>query len=278
MVNRFITVGKETILFEFEHDTRVKRVDDHCFKGRVVAGWNIGENPNGGYLISIVTAAIAQAIDQPDPLSFTAHFLRPGVPETECEVFVDVVRQGRTLSTVRASLWQLGKQRVEVISSYGDLATLAGVDSDITIKMPQMPPPRSCIARNEDLQGIDIPMINKLHVMMHPDQAQPGQSGVPEISGWVRLVDEREPDPRSLLLFCDAFPPSPFGKLGMVGWVPTIEITIHVRRRPSPGWVLGSFRTDDLMDGRMIETGALWDSTGALVADCRQIGLVLQRD
>jgi hypothetical protein len=27
----------------------------------------------------------------------------------------------------------------------------------------------------------------------------------------------------------------------------------------------------------MIETGGLWDSTGALVADCRQIGLVLQK-
>jgi acyl-CoA thioesterase len=63
----------------------------------------------------------------------------------------------------------------------------------------------------------------------------------------------------------------------MIGWVPTIELTVHVRRRPAPGWILGRFRTDDLVDGRMIETGGLWDSTGAFVADCRQIGLVLQK-
>ena len=262
---------------EFEQDTRVERIDDYRFKGLVDAGWNISTNPNGGYLLSIVSAAIAESVDHPDPLSFTAHYLRPGVPGVECEVIVDVVRQGRTLSTVRASLWQEGKQRVEIIAAYGDLASPVGIDSDITIEMPVLPPPESCVARSGDIQGIDIALINKLQVMLHPDQAIPGESGVPELSGWIRFADEREPDTRSLLLFCDTFPPSPFGKLGMIGWVPTIELTVHVRRRPAPGWILGRFRTDDLVDGRMIETGGLWDSTGALVADCRQIGLVLQK-
>jgi acyl-CoA thioesterase len=277
VVRSYTTEDRETALPEFERDTHVERIDDHRFRGLVDAGWNISGNPNGGYLLSIVSAAIAESVAHPDPLSFTAHYLRPGVPGVECEVSVDVVRQGRTLSTVRASLWQEGKQRVEIIAAYGDLSSPAGVDSDITIEMPALPPPESCVARSEDMQGIDIAMINKLHVMMHPDQARPGQSGVPEISGWIRFTDEREPDTRSLLLFCDTFPPSPFGKLGMVGWVPTIELTVHVRRRPAPGWILGKFRTDDLVDGRMIETGGLWDSTGALVADCRQIGLVLQK-
>ena len=80
------------------------------------------------------------------------------------------------------------------------------------------------------------------------------------------------------MLFCDTFPPSPFGQLGVVGWVPTVELTVHVRRRPEPGWILGRFRTDDLEQGRMIESGELWDSTGQLVAECRQIGLVMQQD
>ena len=38
------------------------------------------------------------------------------------------------------------------------------------------------------------------------------------------------------------------------------------------------FITDDLVDGRMIESGSLWDSQGKLVAECRQLGLVLLRD
>ena len=73
-------------------------------------------------------------------------------------------------------------------------------------------------------------------------------------------------------------PPSTFVKLGNVGWVPTIELTVHVRRRPADGWVLAEFQTSDLNEGRMIETGCLWDSTGQLIAQSRQVGLVMSRD
>jgi acyl-CoA thioesterase len=58
--------------------------------------------------------------------------------------------------------------------------------------------------------------------------------------------------------------------------VPTIELTVHVRRRPAPGWMLGQFRTLDLIDGRLIEDGVLWDSAGNLVAQSRQLALVRQ--
>jgi acyl-CoA thioesterase len=59
--------------------------------------------------------------------------------------------------------------------------------------------------------------------------------------------------------------------------VPTIELTVHLRRRPASGWVLARFECDDVEGGRMIESGTLWDSTGAVVARCRQLGLVLAR-
>ena len=63
--------------------------------------------------------------------------------------------------------------------------------------------------------------------------------------------------------------------LGKIGWVPTIELTVHVRQRPAPGWVCGQFVTEDLHDGRMIESGTLWDSTGALFARSRQLAMLL---
>ncbi len=40
--------------------------------------WNIGENPNGGYLIIPALRAMQLREEHPDPLSVTAHFLRPG--------------------------------------------------------------------------------------------------------------------------------------------------------------------------------------------------------
>jgi acyl-CoA thioesterase len=67
-----------------------------------------------------------------------------------------------------------------------------------------------------------------------------------------------------------------FGRIGATGWVPTVELTVHLRRRPAPGWILGQFRTSDLADGRMIEDGMLWDETGRLIAQARQLALVRQ--
>ncbi len=54
-----------------------------------------------------------------------------------------------------------------------------------------------------------------------------------------------------------------------------MELTVHARRRPASGWVQARFECDDVEGGRMIETGTLWDSTGAVVARSRQLGLVL---
>ena len=95
------------------------------------------------------------------------------------------------------------------------------------------------------------------------------------MEGWIRFVDGTPPSTLSLPLFADAFPPSLFARYGRVGWVPTVELTVHVRRRPAPGWIQARFECDDLVDGRMVETGTLWDETGAVVARSRQLGLLL---
>jgi acyl-CoA thioesterase len=123
-----------------------------------------------------------------------------------------------------------------------------------------------------------LPILGRLDTRLHPDHARAGQLPVAEISGWNRFVDDRPPDTRSLLLFTDTFPPSPFSMLGVIGWVPTIELTVHVRRRPAPGWIQARLHCEDLHQGRMVESGALWDSNGDLVAQCRQIGLVMDRN
>jgi acyl-CoA thioesterase len=56
--------------------------------------------------------------------------------------------------------------------------------------------------------------------------------------------------------------------------VPTVELTVQLRARPAPGWMLGRFQTHDLSEGRLVEDAALWDSRGRLVAQSRQLALV----
>lgn len=263
---------------QFDDETAVRQIGGELWAAHVSPAWNIGDNPNGGYLISIALNAVLQSVPHPDPVSLTTHFLRPGVPGEDCEISVDVIRSGRTLSTARASLAQDGKVRLEILAALSDLDQPAGVDTELAVAVPDLPAPEDCPQRSEQTQGIHLPILGRLDTRLHPGQAIPGASDRAEISGYIRFADGREPEARALPLFTDAFPPSPLSLLGTIGWVPTLELTVHVRRRPAPGWIRARFQAQDLHEGRMIESGALWDSNGALVAQSRQLGLVTRRN
>jgi acyl-CoA thioesterase len=90
------------------------------------------------------------------------------------------------------------------------------------------------------------------------------------MGGWVRFADGRPPDLRALALMADSLPPSVFN-LGAAGWVPTLELTVHFRAKPAPGWLLVGFRTRFLINGYLEEDGEIWDSKGDLVAQSRQL-------
>ncbi|MEM7078814.1 MAG: thioesterase family protein [Pseudomonadota bacterium] len=260
----------------FDTETAVIARGD-IWEGHISGAWNIGDNPNGGYMLSVLLRAVGEVIEHPDPLSITAHFLRPGVPDEPCQVHVDVLKRGRMLTTVSASLVQRDKTALQVLLAMGDLGQSVGVSDQISIPAPELPAPDACVPRSGAAQGIDLPLMDRVEVRLHPDQAQAGQAGAAEISGWIRQADGAPTSALMLPLFADAFPPSPFGLLGVVGWVPTLELTVHVRRRPAPGWIKGQLKTADLAGGRMIESGALWDADDRLVAQCRQLGLVMNR-
>lgn len=277
----------------FDLETRSVAAGGSVWTGRVAPAWNIGDNPNGGYLLSLAVAAIRQACPQhPDPLSVTVHYLRPGAPGAECRIDVQVLRTGRTLSTVRASLVQEGTPRIEVLAAMGslgadaDAGTDAGADAGagagagvdagpaLALPMPAVPGPEACTPRTGEVQGLDLAILQRLDIRLDPAEFRVGGAGRAQISGWIRFRDGREPDPLACLLFVDTFPPSVVGLLGDVGWVPTVELTVQLRARPAPGWMFGRFQTHDLSEGRLVEDGALWDSRGRLVAQSRQLALV----
>ena len=268
----------------FDDDTRVSALgplpsragESAAFSGQVQPAWNIGANPNGGYLLALAAQALRQCVpQQPDPLSVSVHYLRPGLAGQPCRIEVQLLRSGRSASTLRATLLQEGSARLELLAAMGDLGEPdVAVLAQITRPMPEMPPPEACLTRSAPAQGVTLAILDRLDVRLHPDEAAPGAAGSARVSGWIRFTDERAPDGMACLLMADAFPPAVFGLLGMVGWVPTLELTVHLRRRPVPGWLLGQFWSHDLSDGRVIEDGALWDASGQLVVQSRQLALV----
>lgn len=257
----------------FDLETSITRVDAGVWKTRLSANWNIGTNSNGGYAMSSVLRALRELTGQPDPISVTTHYLRPVQGGGDGRIEATLIRSGRTMATARGTLSQDGKERLVVIAAFGDVEAKAGIGPELAPMPPELPPVEDCIQRAKLKQGVDVPLLSRVDCVLHPDCVEPGERAV--VEGWIRFSDGGDPTTLSLPLFLDSFPPSLAALVGNTGWVPTIELTIHVRRAPKPGWLRARLECDDLHNGRMIETGALWDSSGALVARSRQIGLLL---
>jgi acyl-CoA thioesterase len=94
------------------------------------------------------------------------------------------------------------------------------------------------------------------------------------VRGWFRLRDDEPIDPVALILATDAFPPTIFNARLPTSWTPTVELTCHVRGRPAPGWLRCAFTTRFVTGGFLEEDGEVWDATGRLVAQSRQLALV----
>ena len=63
---------------QFDLETAVETFDDGRFAVDVSDQWNIGDNPNGGYLTAIALQALRKLGPHGDPISVTTHYLRPG--------------------------------------------------------------------------------------------------------------------------------------------------------------------------------------------------------
>jgi acyl-CoA thioesterase len=260
---------------EFAADTEVVRAQDG-WAGEITPRWAVGANPNGGYLVAIAARAMLADSGHPDPWTVTAHYLSPPKPGP-VEVRTTVIKPGRTYSTVTAELHQLGRERVRVIGAFGDLSAREG-PTRVGAAMPDIPPPEECRPIFDVAQDPRFtPEIVKRFEIRVPADTPWGRQrgdGPFELTGWIRFSDGSEPSVLSLLLMVDSWPPTLIGGLD-VGWIPTVELTTHVRARPAPGWLLGSFRTRFLIDGLLEEDGELWDSQGQLVALSRQLALAL---
>lgn len=259
---------------DFDAETAVIARGGGRYDACLSTAWDIGDNANGGYAMLPVLRALREESGQPDPLSITTHFLRPIQGGGDAKIDTSLVRRGRSVSVATGALTLAGTQRLTVSSVFGLI-----VDDEpgmaIDVPAPTIAPPEECVERSELRQGVALPIASRLDVRVPPEAAVTGESNPAVIEGWVRLADGTPPTVLSLPLFADAFPPSLFAKLGSVGWVPTIELTVHVRRRPADGWIQACFECDDLVGGRMIESGTLWDRTGRVVARSRQLGLLL---
>jgi hypothetical protein len=266
---------------EFDHDTAVTRREPGVYDIDLSAGWTIINAVNGGYLLAVLGRALADALPHPDPFTISAHYLTASHPGPAV-VRTDVVRTGRTLSTGQASLFQYDDagreiERIRVLASYGDLDDLPD-DVRTSAKPPAIPPMDQCFGPEDGPAPVpgSSAITDRLMLKLDPSTlgwALGSPSGKGEMRSWFGLADGRDPDPFSLLLAVDALPPTAF-ELGLSGWVPTVELTVHVRCRPAPGPLRVSITTRNLAGGFLEEDAEVWDSADRLVAQSRQLARV----
>lgn len=257
----------------FADATSVRPVREGRFAAFVHEGWDIGGNANGGYLLAIATRAMSDVVERM-PLTVTAHYLRPA-PAGPCEIDVSVVRAGRRLATATATMSMDGKPTLQVLGSFGD-QTPGGPSRQMQDPV-ELPAYEDCEAAPAPTEGPLPALMDRIDVRMRPGDGgfRIGQpSGVAELSGWFSLADGESVDPIALMLVADAFPPPIFNSGLPVAWVPTIELTVHVRGIPAPGPLRCSFRSRFIHDGLLDEEGEMWDSTGSLVCQSRQLALM----
>lgn len=255
-----------------EHPERFERFD-----AEIADGWDIAGNANGGYLLGVAARAMAELAGRP-PLTITAHFLAP-CPAGPCHVEVTVVRTGRRLATVRAGLWQGERQIMQVLGTFGDQQPDEGPSPYQDGSPPAMPPwDDSVVTPMMLIGGSPLPPVaDKIDLRMRPEDRGfqlAHKTGRAEIAGWLAFADGTPFDGFSLLFACDAFPLPVFNTDVTDGWVPTVELTVHVRGVPAPGPVRCVFRSRFLHGGLLDADGEVWDSAGNLVAQSRQLALI----
>jgi acyl-CoA thioesterase len=226
-------------------------------------------------------------------VTLTGHFLRPA-RHTPVEIHVEPIRAGAAHATAMAAVHQGGKEILRTLGTFADLSGPAlvgpprpspadaprppGGPTESGAGPPVLPPPEECLpvevlqpGQWDDLPGAMPQIYRSIDVrLVRPERREPGEIG--RIEGWMRFSDGRDPDVAALPLLADAFPPAVLA-VADAAWVPTVELTVHVRGVPAPGWMAASFRTRFLSDGYFEEDGELWDSTGRLVALSRQLAL-----
>jgi acyl-CoA thioesterase len=261
--------------FDFDTATAVRRGEGDVFLADLDPTWQVGGGIlNGGYLLSVAAQAAVQDSPHPHPVAMSASYVRTTAADT-VQLQVTPGATGRTLAHSLVTLSDAaGRPSLTVQAT---TATLGSEEPEYAdAPMPVMPPPEECVdmAARLNPDPSKRPGLSR-HVDSRLDPATAGwtvgePSDEPVIRAWVRFVDGRPADPLALLTFADVLPPLGF-VIGHRGWAPTVQLQVLVRGLPAPGWCLAETSARQIAGGWLDEDCSIWDSTGRLVAQARQL-------
>ena len=264
-----------TVASAFERATAVEPLGDGAWQATCDAAWATQLGANGGFLAAIVLRAMIAQLDDPsrEARSLTCHYLRP--PDMgELRVDVTVEREGRSMSTLSARVTQGGRLCILAVAAFA--IGLAGA-ADYAGAPPRAPAP-------EEVEPLvpppEVPIVAQFDV--RPTLGGEPYSGAPAAvtGGWLRFADPQPLDAPALAMYADAWLPSPMPLLDRPALAPTVDLTIHFRAPAAAAEivdepVLAVFRSSTAAGGFFEEDGEVWSRDGVLLAQSRQLALLL---
>ncbi len=101
----------------FSHAIALTESQPGHYAGQIAEGWDIGGNANGGYILALAANGLRQHLGRPDPVSITAHYLRPG-KVGPAAVHCETVKEGKRFATARATLEGPGGAVLSVLGTF----------------------------------------------------------------------------------------------------------------------------------------------------------------
>jgi acyl-CoA thioesterase len=257
--------------YSFDADSRVEPSGGGQFTAALTDRWNgTGGAVNGGYLLATCTRALGQIMPHPDPIVISGFFLRPGTAGPAA-IRTSLVRSGKTTAFGEAVLAQHGKDVVRAAAAFANLG--AGGPEFVEGGPPHLPAPEDCVGVPAGSFGLaSIAEQIEFRSADLPGWFRGQPTGRPSSEFWMRFADGRDADLLALPLLVDSTAPSVL-ELGVTST--TIQLTVHLRGRPAPGWLACRATTRLVTGGYHEEDFEIWDSAGALAAESRQLAMIL---
>ena len=257
----------------YPQDTVATRAADGTLTLAVTDRWNtpLGK-PNGGWVLASMLRTAMDHADVGRPVVAAITYFAPPEAGTTTTLTVTPVKLGRRVQTVDVDLACEGKPLARMTASFA--RDHHGPTQELGAA-PELPDPRTL----PDPRKVGMPadgLFGRVEYRMAqaPGWSQGRPSGDPTTTLWQRLDGGTEIDWPAVGLLVDASPP-PVLELGQLVSM-TVQLTVHFHRLPEPGsWVASRFTTRHLADGFHEEDGELWDEQGRLVAQSRQLAILL---
>jgi acyl-CoA thioesterase len=288
------TFDRDTAVRERRRSENREQLAQVEFAADISPDWRAGRGPHGGYIAAMLMRALIETVADPlrAPRSLTIHYARAPQPGP-VTILVGVERAGRSLSTLSARMEQDGKLITLALAAFSVPWSAQEV---LELPMPDVAPADPLRQPGVPLFAGAPPFTRHIVVQGRTGAVPFSGSDAPmEIGAWLGLAEPRMIDPISLAFFSDALFSPPFIRLADRATTPTVDLTVHFRTPLPPAHAhdggardgdvssglpldqlcFARFRSGLIQDGFFEEDGLIWAADGTVLAQSRQLGIVM---